>query len=45
MPTRTKMTRNKYNIYIVFLEMVFGESDGSVRLDENFPAYLSVANL
>ena len=45
MPTRMKMKRTKYSISIAFLEMVSGESDGSVKLDDYVPAHLAGANL
>ena len=44
MQTRTKMRRIKYSISILFLEMVFGKSDGSVKLESYFTAHLSGAS-
>ena len=41
----TKMRRTRRSISIAFLETIFCESDGSVILDDYFPAHLSVANL
>ena len=41
----TKMRRTRRSISIAFLETIFGESDGTVILDDYFPAHLSGANL
>ena len=38
------MRRIRYSISILFLEMVFGESDGSVKLESYFTAHLSGAS-
>ena len=44
LPTKTKMKRTKHSISIALLEMVFGESDGSVKSDSYFPVHLSGAD-
>ena len=43
MPTRMRMKRTKCPNSITILELVFGEFDGSVKLDDHFPAHPSGA--